>query len=48
MGIVILMGINKYENIKYIVRPEMRAPGSTIILRWNFEEVKITPHPNLA
>jgi hypothetical protein len=47
-GIVTLMGIDKYENIKYIARPEIRAPGSTTILRRNFEEVKITPHPNLA
>jgi hypothetical protein len=27
-GRVILVGIDKYENIKYIARPEIRAPGS--------------------
>jgi hypothetical protein len=47
-GAVTLKGINKYENIRYIASPEIRAPGSTIILVWNFEEVKITLHLNLA
>ena len=40
IGIVILKGITKYENIKYMVRPEIKAPGIAVILL-NDIEVKI-------
>jgi hypothetical protein len=39
-GRVILLGINKYENIKYIARPETKAPGIANILLYCIIEVK--------
>ena len=36
-GRVILKGINKYENIKYTVRPEIKDPGNNITILYDIE-----------